>query len=88
VNALTSRGVDFVRIPCIVENDREAVQLALRTCIGHDPSRPRIIRIADSLHTETIRISEAMEAEARANERLEILEGPEDWPFDKDGNLW
>jgi hypothetical protein len=88
VNAVTSRGMDFVRIPCIVENDREAVQLALRTCIGHDPSRPRIIRIADSLHTGTIRISEAMEAEARANERLEILAGPEDWPFDKNGNLW
>jgi hypothetical protein len=88
VNAVTSRGIDFARIPCIVENDREAAQLALRTCIGHDPSRPRIIRIADSLHTETIRISEAMEGEARANRRLEILEGPEDWPFDKDGNLW
>jgi hypothetical protein len=88
VNAVTSRGIDFVRIPAIVENDREAVQLALRTCVGHDPDRPRIIRIADSLHTETIWISEAMEGEAKANKRLEILSGPQDWPFDKDGNLW
>jgi hypothetical protein len=87
VNAVTSRGIDFVRIPCILENDREAVQLALRTCIGGDPARPRIVRIADSLHTETLMISEAMKDEAGAR-GLEILEGPKPWPFDKDGNLW
>ncbi|MDR1655716.1 MAG: hypothetical protein LBR96_06935, partial [Treponema sp.] len=28
INAVTSRGLDFVRIPCILESDREAVQLA------------------------------------------------------------
>jgi hypothetical protein len=87
VNAITSRGIDFVRIPCILENDREAVQLALRTCIGGDPALPRIVRIADSLHTETFYISEAMEGEARAK-ALEILAGPEPWPFDGEGNLW
>ncbi|MDR1106898.1 MAG: lactate racemase domain-containing protein [Treponema sp.] len=88
VNAVTSRGLDFVRIPCILENDREAVQLALRTCVGHEPARPRVIRIADSLHTETIFISEAMEEEARRDGRLEVLEGPCEWPFDAGGNLW
>jgi hypothetical protein len=63
------------------------VQLALRTCIGADPARPRIVRIADSLHTETLAISEALEEEARTR-GLEILTGPEPWPFDRDGNLW
>jgi hypothetical protein len=87
VNAVTSRGIDFARIPCILKNDREAVQLALRTSIGGDPARPRIIRIADSLHTETLYISEAMEGEARGK-GLEILEGPAPWPFDAEGNLW
>jgi hypothetical protein len=87
VNAVTSRGIDFVRIPCILENDQEAVQLALRTSIGGDPARPRIIRITDSLHTETFGISEALETEAGAK-GLEIQSGPEPWPFDKDGNLW
>jgi hypothetical protein len=87
VNALTSRGIDYARIPCILESDREAVQLALRTCIGGDPARPRIVRIADSLHTETLWVSEAMEGEAGAR-GLEIQSGPEDWPFDSNGNLW
>jgi hypothetical protein len=88
VNAVTSRGMDFVRIPCILENDREAVQLALRTCVGIDTDRPRVIRIADSLHTETILVSEAMEKEARENKQMEVLEGPLEWPFNAEGNLW
>jgi hypothetical protein len=88
VNAITSRGIDFVRIPCVLDTDREAVQLALRTCVGRDPENPRIIRIPDSLHTETILISEAMRKEAEANKRLQIQGGPEPWPFNEEGNLW
>ncbi|MDR0313399.1 MAG: lactate racemase domain-containing protein [Treponema sp.] len=88
VNAVTSRGLDFVRIPVITENDKEAIQLALRTCVGADKDKPRIVRISDSLHTETLYISEALADEAKANKKIEILEGPADWPFDKDGNLW
>ena len=88
INAITARNLDFVRIPCILESDREAVQLALRTCVGMDRDRPRIIRIADSLHTETIMISEAMLDEAGQNPKLKLLSGPEPWPFDSAGNLW
>jgi Arc/MetJ family transcription regulator len=70
-----------------MDTDKEAVQLALRTCLGIDKENPRIIRIPDSLHTETILVSEAMRKEAENNKRLEILGDPEDWPFDKNGNL-
>ena len=88
VNAVTSRGVELVRIPFIVDTDKEAVQMALRTCIGNDKDNPRIIRVADSFHTEYIWISEALYEEAKANERIEILGKAEEWAFDKNGNLW
>jgi len=88
VNAVTSRGVEFVRIPFIVDSDREAVQLALRTCIGNDSENPRIIRITDSFHTGYISISEAMIQEAKANRQVEIISDPEEWDFDRHGNLW
>ena len=88
INAITARNLDFAKIPVIVENDKEAVQLALRCCVGHDPANPRVIRIADSLHTETIWVSEALRKEAEANSRQELISGPEDWPFNKEGNLW
>jgi hypothetical protein len=88
VNAVTSRGLDQVKIPCVMDSDREAIQLALRTCLGIGLNRPRIIRIADSFHTEYIWISEAMRQEAADNKKLEILSEPADWAFDQNGNLW
>ena len=88
VNAATSRGLDQVKVPCILSNDREAIQFALRTCLGIDSAKPRIIRITDSLHTENILISEAMREEADANEKIEILGDAEDWPFNAEGNLF
>jgi hypothetical protein len=88
INAITSRGVELIRIPMIVDSDREAVQLALRTCIGNDDENPRIIRVADSFRTERLWISEAMFDEAKANRRIEILSEPQEWDFDKEGNLW
>ena len=88
VNAVTSRGLDQVKIPCVMDTDKEAIQLALRTCLGIDRECPRIIRIPDSLHTETIWVSEAMRGEAEENRRIEILGEPEDWPFDANCNLW
>ncbi|MDR0539995.1 MAG: lactate racemase domain-containing protein [Spirochaetaceae bacterium] len=88
VNAATSRGLDQVKIPCVMDNDKEAIQLALRTSLGADKNAPRVIRVPDSLHTETIWISEAMCKEAESNNKLNIIGGPEDWPFDANGNLW
>jgi hypothetical protein len=88
VNVITARVLEFVRIPCILDTDREAVQLALRTCTDIDRSRPRIIRIADSLHTETFWISEALRAGAEANPRITLETGPEPWAFNGEGNLW
>jgi hypothetical protein len=88
VNAVTNRGLDQVKIPCVRKNDCEAIQIALRTSIGADLDHPRIVRVPDSLHTEVIRISEAMLDEAKANPKIEILGDPEPWPFDENGNLW
>ncbi|MCL2381798.1 MAG: nickel-dependent lactate racemase [Treponema sp.] len=88
INAVTSRGLDQVKIPCVMDTDKEAIQLALRTCLGSDRENPRVIRVQDSLHTETIWISQAMLPEAKANKRIEVLGEPEEWPFDLNGNLW
>jgi hypothetical protein len=71
-----------------MDSDREAVQLAVRTCNGINKQQPRIIRTADSVHTHEIWISEGMKEEAEKNPHLKILSGPEAWPFDNDGNLW
>jgi hypothetical protein len=88
INAITCTVLDFVRIPCILDTDKQAIQLALRTCNGIDQEAARIIRIADSVHTEKILLSEAMMGEAEENPDIEILSAPEAWPFNDAGNLW
>ena len=40
------------------------------------------------MRLEEIEISQAMLEEARANEHIQILGEPHDWPFDEEGNLW
>ena len=42
----------------------------------------------DTVRLEEIEISQAMLEEARANEHIQILGEPHDWPFDEEGNLW
>ena len=87
-NAITCNVLEGVKIPLFVNTDREAVQLAVRTCVEIDQAQPRIIRIRDTLSLDTILISEAMLDEARANPDLTILGEPTPWPFDESGNLW
>lgn len=87
-NAITCTVLGGVRIPIIMESDREAVQVCVRTCNEIDKNNPRIVRISNSLHIEHIWLSEAYLEEARANANLTIESEPEEFPFDEDGNLW
>ena len=87
-NAITCTVLGGVRIPIIMESDREAIQVCVRTCNEIDKSAPRIVRIANSLHIEHIMLSESYYEEAAKNENIEIESQPEDLPFDEDGNLW
>jgi hypothetical protein len=86
-NHLTSTVLTGGKIPVIMETDRMAVQAAVKTCNAPDAGRLRVVRIPNTLHLETIRISEPMLAEARAHPAIEVLGEPEDWAFDRDGSL-
>ncbi|WP_010254054.1 lactate racemase domain-containing protein [Treponema primitia] len=88
VNALTSTVLDFARLPCILDTDKQAIQLAVLSCLGRSRTQPRIIRIADSGHTENIWVSEHLQKEAEGNPGVEIVSAPEPWAFNTDGNLW
>lgn len=87
-NAITCTVLGGVRIPIIMESDREAIQVCVRTCNEIDKNNPRIVRIPNSLHIEHIWLSEAYLEEARANPNLTIESEPEEFPFHEDGNLW
>lgn len=86
-NAITCTVLDGARIPCVMDSDREAIQVCLKTCIEIDKEHPRIVRIPNSLHIEHIMLSEAYLEEIEANPNLVIEGGPTPLPFDEDGNL-
>ena len=85
-NVVTSTVLCTPKIPLFTHSDEACIQIALKTCNYIDREHPRVVHIRDTMHLEEIEISEAMLEEA--NENIQILSQPMDWPFDEDGNLW
>ena len=79
----------FRSIPMIMDNDREAVQLAL-CCVpeAEDQQNLKVIRIPNTAHIDEIEISVALLPQAEANAEIEILTQPYDLAFDEQGNLF
>ncbi len=75
------------RLPMVLESDRDAIRAAI-VASGHAHGGPvRLAWIADTLHTATVGISQALWEEARAREDLVLAGSPFALPFDPDGNL-
>ena len=87
-NAITCTVLGGVRIPIVMESDRECIQCCIQTCNEIDKENAHLVRIPNSLHLEHIMLSEAYYEEAKADPHLEIESEPEYLPFDADGNLW
>ncbi len=87
-NVITSTVTCTPKIPLFTHTDKACIQIALKTCNGIDRERPRIVRIQDTCSLEKIWISEALAEEAAKNLNLELCGEAQEWPFDKDGNLW
>ena len=85
-NCITSTVLASARLPVIMESDRAAVQVALKTSNAADPAAPRMVWLTDTLHLETIRISEALLPEARENPAIEVLGEAEAPLFDAEDN--
>jgi hypothetical protein len=86
-NVLTSTVANSGRVGLIMDSDKLAIQAALKTCNVIDQNRARVARIANTLHITQMFISESLLAEARKNERIEILSDAEPWVFDEKGDL-
>ncbi|WP_299907036.1 lactate racemase domain-containing protein [uncultured Paracoccus sp.] len=85
-NCITSTVLASARLPVIMECEKAAVQVALKTSNAADPEAPRMVWLTDTLHLETIRISSALLPEARENPAIEILGEAESPRFDAAGN--
>lgn len=75
-NCITSTVLGNARIPVTMETDLDAVKLAVKTCNVPDLSKVRMVRLSNTLHLETILISEALLPEAIENPAIEVLGEP------------
>lgn len=87
-NLLTTGGTDSAKIPMVFDNQKLAIQAAIKTALGANRQHLRMVRICDTLHLEHIQVSEALAEELRDDPRFELLGQPEELPFDQDGNLF
>lgn len=86
--AVTNTFLNLMKIPMVMDNDREAIQLAVKSCHGTGPEGPRIIRIPNTAEIEEIEVSEAMLAEVSQNPALTQVSDLYELPFNDMGNLW
>jgi len=86
-NGLTSTVVAPTKIPTTLDNDREAIQAAVKTSNILDFTKVRLVRIKNTLEVGQIEVSESMIPEVEKHPNLEILTEPYEWEFDSEGNL-
>lgn len=87
-NALTSRVTNTVKIPMVLDNDRQAIRAAIKTCVDIDYKNPKIVFIYDTLHISELLISDSLLYQVYGNNRLRICGSRFDLEFDKNGNLF
>ncbi len=88
-NCITSTVLASARIPCVVANDKEAMQICIRTCNEIEMEKARVVRIPNSLHIGEIMLSEAYYEDVLAGRYpgVTAVDAPAELVFDEEGNL-
>ncbi|MTJ83207.1 MAG: DUF2088 domain-containing protein [Telmatospirillum sp.] len=84
-NVVTANRLNGGRIPVYVNTDREALQFAIKTCDNIDSSRPRVVRIKNTLCMTEIEVSVPLYEEIKDLDGIELVKGPHDIAFDPQG---
>ncbi len=84
-NVITATVLHGGRIPMYMNNDRDALRLAIRTCTGIDFDKAKVVRIKNTLSMEEIEVSESYYEELRDRRDVKILSEPAEIKFDTDG---
>lgn len=67
----------------IMEDDKLAIQAAVKTLVGVDKSRVRMTFIKNTLSMERIMVSEELLREIRGTEGITVVEEPRELRFDE-----
>jgi acyl-CoA synthetase (AMP-forming)/AMP-acid ligase II len=87
-NIITSANLDGAAIPMVMNTDRDAIALAVKTVVRVKPQDCRIVRIKNTLHLSEIQVSEPLlDLVRRQPERFQPVSDPSPFAFDANGTL-
>ena len=87
MNALTGGEPEHAKIPLTMENDRDAIRVAIES-VGLIPAKEmKIIRIKNTLQLSELDVSTAYIEKLSGHSNLEVVSGPEAMRFNDAGNL-
>jgi hypothetical protein len=84
MNALTSTVVETVRLPMVLETDRDVISAAILTAPSPEPSQPRLVYIRNTLALGEVVVSEALLPDLEPH--AEPV-SPAEFSFSEDGAL-
>jgi hypothetical protein len=86
-NAITATILNPAKLPLIMNNDKEAIAVALKTCNRITPDTVRIVRIKNTLELHRIWISPSMLEDMENNENLKVDGDESPIEFDISGRI-
>ncbi len=86
-NAIAATVLKPAKLPVILNNDRDAICVAMKTCNMVTPESVRIVRIRNTLQLHRIWVSPAMLDVVSKNRALSIAGEPVPMQFDSAGSL-
>ncbi|MEG0911979.1 MAG: hypothetical protein RSD35_10240 [Oscillospiraceae bacterium] len=86
-NTITSTQLNGGKIPVYMNNDFDAICLAIRTCNGIDYPNVKLARIKNTLCMSKIEVSEALYEQIKEQKNIQYISGPYAMSFDAMGML-
>ena len=88
MNAYTSKMViPIAKMPIVAKDERDAIGVALRTCVRVEQGKERVVAIPNTLNLTNIWVSEALLPQVIDNPAFTVLGEPEPMEFDQEGRL-
>jgi hypothetical protein len=85
MNCITAKTPEGARVALTVDTDRQALSVAIASCLKVETPDARIVRIRDTKHLGLMYVSEPALGEVLARGRCEIVRPLEAVEFDRDG---
>lgn len=84
-NVITSTFLERAKVPMVLNNDEEALEVAMRCNWGVLPEDTRFVRIPNTLELRHVYLSENLVQESLQNDNVKIIEEASEIEFDQEG---